>query len=594
MTDVFISYKREERARCEGIYRRLTALGLDVWFDAELTTGKSFDTEIEQVVSSAKSVVVLWSPASIQSEWCREEALVGKKRGVLVAIMINACEPPFGFGSTHFETLASDDFEYDHVPWLKVLRRIGDLAGRPGLADYAHAVGKAAALLRDCVDRHPADPLAESATQFARLLTTLTDQRFVSPREAPPDAAPRPASGPAAPSGPHAAWNAIDASLDTRDYDDFLEVYPHAGEAFEARRRRRRLTDWDQVDKRDASQVTTFIASGCFPALEVAARRVAEGLAAEADRARENAVPVGSSATSARAAAITGRSTTTRSYAIALNGVPEWPRLQMVAVTPGRFAIGSPQTEARWDGYFGEEEPQTEIHIDHVVALGRGPVSVAAFSAFIAQTGHYMGDRAFVFTNGNWENPLGKGWRDPGFHQDPSHPATCVSWRDALAFINWLNGQLGLIGRPDAYRLPSEAEWEFCCRAGSDAPFAFGETLSTDQANFDGRTSYGPARPTMIFRKGTTRIGAFRPNALGFDDMHGNVWEWCQDPWNEGLDQIPQDGRAREDGDPERRLLRGGAWYVPPEQARSAMRFWFNANARGCGIGFRLARTLLP
>ncbi len=599
MADVFISYKREERARCERIHRKLVALGLDVWFDTNLTTGKNFELEIEQVVTRAKSVVVLWSPASTQSEWVREEARLGKQRDVLVAIQISPCELPFGFGSTHFESLAAEDFADDHPSWLKVLRRIGQLTGRPGLADFSQARGRAAGLLRACAQSHPHDPLAERFRGLAEQMTADDETELLAPRFVPTGAAhpanldaTRDTPGPGDAVGQ--AWAVIEASLDPRDYGDFLEVYPQAEKAFEARRRRRRLDDWANTDQKDAAKVAEFITAGAFPALEAAARRVAEGLTAAADRARERALPVGSSAAEARAAAITGRSVFTRSYAIELPQLAAWPRLHMVAVPPGRFDMGSPAGERRWQGYFGEEEPRREIVIDRVVALGRGPVSLAAFAAFIDDTGHHMGDRAFVLRDGDWENPKGAGWRNPGFAQDGGHPVTCVNWFDAQAFIAWLNERVGLAGRPDAYRLPSEAEWEYCARAGYAAPFGFGDTLSTDQANFDGRTGYGGSPPSMVWRKGATPIGAFRPNAFGLQDMHGNVWEWCQDAWNASLESMPGDGGARETGEAKRRVLRGGAWYVAPEQTRSAMRFCFDSKGRGNGIGFRLARTLLP
>ena len=139
MVDVFISYKREERGRCERIYDKLHALGLDVWFDVRLTAGKSFDREIETAVKSAKAVVVLWSPASVESEWVREEAAVGKARDVLAAIRIAPCDLPFGFGTTHVEDIHEADFAEDHPGWLKILDRVGSLTGRPDVADYAKA-----------------------------------------------------------------------------------------------------------------------------------------------------------------------------------------------------------------------------------------------------------------------------------------------------------------------------------------------------------------------------------------------------------------------------------------------------------------------
>ena len=129
MVDVFISYKREERARCERIHEKLKALDLDVWFDVRLTAGKSFDREIEAAVKGAKAVVVLWSPASVESEWVREEAGVGKSRDVLAAIRITPCDLPFGFGTTHVEDIHEAEFADDHPAWLKILDRIGELVG---------------------------------------------------------------------------------------------------------------------------------------------------------------------------------------------------------------------------------------------------------------------------------------------------------------------------------------------------------------------------------------------------------------------------------------------------------------------------------
>ncbi len=143
MVDVFISYKREERPRCERIYRKLMAMELDVWFDAHLTSGEQFRREITQAVNAAKAVLVLWSPASVESEWVLDEAGVGKTRNVLVAAQLGACDMPIGFGQTHYERLHEEAFADVHHGWLKVLDRIGRLTGRPGLVGYSTALAKA-------------------------------------------------------------------------------------------------------------------------------------------------------------------------------------------------------------------------------------------------------------------------------------------------------------------------------------------------------------------------------------------------------------------------------------------------------------------
>lgn len=163
MVDVFISYKREERARCERIANKLRALGLNVWFDARLPSGKSFDREIESTLKQTKVVLVLWSPASVDSEWIRNEASEGKERGVLAAAQLAPCDLPIMFKSTHYETLYEPEFADDHPGWLKILERVAELTNRPGLVSYAKALGRAGEALQAWADIHPDDPLAPKA-----------------------------------------------------------------------------------------------------------------------------------------------------------------------------------------------------------------------------------------------------------------------------------------------------------------------------------------------------------------------------------------------------------------------------------------------
>ena len=587
MVDVFISYKREERARCERIHEKLKALGLDVWFDVRLTAGKSFDREIETAVKGAKAVVVLWSPASVESEWVREEAGVGKARGVLAAIRIATCDLPFGFGTTHVEDIHEAEFADDHPAWLKILDRIGELMGRPDLVDYSRTVGHTTSLLHRFAERHPTSPLAGKARLLAERLADSSGEGAV-PHGAGTSAAPRPLSG------PEAGWAQIEASSDPRDYADFLEVHPQSEQAFEARRRKRKLEDWAGTDQTDPGAVMAFLRSGSFAALQTLVQATADNLAGAAERSRLLSVPPSAKASEARAAAVAKRAVLARSFGINLSGVSNWPRPVMVAIPPGRFTMGLLGTEERSEGYDGEEEPRHDVEIAHVFALGRGAVTLGAFSAFIAETNHDMGESAFVLNGDKWENTPGRGWRDPGFAQGDDHPVTCVSWHDAQAFIAWLNERLALTDRPDAYRLPSEAEWEYACRAGTKTPFSFGASITTDQANFNGTAGYGGAQPSMIWRKATTPVGRFPANAFGIYDMHGDAWEWCEDAWNKTYDGAPADGAPWRTGDAALRVLRGGSWYDPPQVCHSAVRDRYNPTVRGSFCGFRLARTLSP
>ena len=164
-------------------------------------------------------------------------------------------------------------------------------------------------------------------------------------------------------------------------------------------------------------------------------------------------------------------------------------------------------------------------------------------------------------------------------------PVVNVSWADAQAFCAWLSRETG-----DAFRLPTEAEWEYACRAGARAAFAVGDELTTADANFlyaeDGR-QIGLGRRTPV--------GRYAPNAFGVHDLHGNVCEWVEDAWHPDYTGAPVDGSAwTTESDPARRVIRGGAWDYLPRLLRCAWRDSLPRTHRRDNLGFRIARTLEP
>ncbi len=255
-------------------------------------------------------------------------------------------------------------------------------------------------------------------------------------------------------------------------------------------------------------------------------------------------------------------------------GLPETPGYFAVVEKGKSFMMGSPEDEERWDGYDGREEPRHRVTFAHSFALARFALTFAEYDLFCDETGA--------------RRPPDQGWGRG------RQPVINVSWDDICGeggYLAWLNAKLGLTGRENAYRLPSEAEWEYACRAGTTTPFSFGETISTNQANYDGDYTYGSGAKGEN-RARTVAVHEFEPNALGLWQMHGNVWELCADRWHESYSGAPEDGSAWDTGESTDRVVRGGSWSGIPWSLRSAYRYGYDPDGRFIFQGFRLARTL--
>jgi formylglycine-generating enzyme required for sulfatase activity len=193
----------------------------------------------------------------------------------------------------------------------------------------------------------------------------------------------------------------------------------------------------------------------------------------------------------------------------------------------------------------------------------------------------------YTFENDKWEMRKNRSFRNPGFAQTPRHPAVGVNWDDATAYCQWLSKTTG-----KDYRLPSEAEWEYACRAGTSTPFWWGSSISTDDSNYDGNYTYGSGKKGQ-YRKATVPMESFKPNTWGLCQVHGNVWEWCADPWHENYRGAPEDGSVWQGGIQGLRVLRGGSWVNVPQDLRAAGRYTSSTENRSVTFGFRVARTLI-
>ena len=173
---------------------------------------------------------------------------------------------------------------------------------------------------------------------------------------------------------------------------------------------------------------------------------------------------------------------------------------------------------------------------------------------------------------------------NPSRFNGARRPVEQVKWRQAMEFCRRLSLRSGL-----SFTLPSEAQWEYACRASTTTPFAFGETITPELANYDGEDTYANAHgPKRECRKQTTPVGMFPANAWGLQDMHGNVWELCLDTWHDSYEGAPTDGSPWLTGDSSGKVLRGGSWYDFPRNCRSAYRYRPRPDNAEGSAGFRV------
>ncbi|WP_204139460.1 SUMF1/EgtB/PvdO family nonheme iron enzyme [Halomicronema sp. CCY15110] len=254
-------------------------------------------------------------------------------------------------------------------------------------------------------------------------------------------------------------------------------------------------------------------------------------------------------------------------------GIP----LEMMAIPGGQFVMGTPEEEGRDD-----EGPPHEVTVSPFF-MGKYAVTQVQWRqvAALPRVNRRLSANPSKF-KGNDQQPVEQ-----------------VSWEEAVEFCQRLSAYTNR-----TYRLPTEAEWEYACRAGTTTPFHFGETITTSLANYRGQDwkigdttypgNYGEG-PYGEFREKTTPVGMFPANRFGLCDMHGNVWEWCQDVWHGNYDSAPTDGTAWMEGSSQdRRVCRGGSWNYDPRDCRSAVRNHNAPGDRNNNLGFRVVCVAAP
>ena len=280
-------------------------------------------------------------------------------------------------------------------------------------------------------------------------------------------------------------------------------------------------------------------------------------------------------------------------FSAAFPGLSSMPSsANFVLIHGSEFTMGSPETEVERS----TDETQHQVKVSDFY-MGKYEVTVGEFKRFIAESGYktdaekagdsyvWNGSKAVLTKGVNWRYGVSGRVRPKS---EENHPVVHVSWNDAVEYCRWLSEKTG-----KWYRLPTEAEWEYACRAGSRTPFNKGGNITTSQANYDGNYPYNNNRRGQ-YRAKTVAVDTFTPNAWGLYNMHGNVWEWCDDVYGDkyydeckskGLVENP-DGPPPEAGSG--RVLRGGSWGGNAGGCRSACRACDSPDNRSSTVGFRL------
>jgi formylglycine-generating enzyme required for sulfatase activity len=287
--------------------------------------------------------------------------------------------------------------------------------------------------------------------------------------------------------------------------------------------------------------------------------------------------------------------------------------MPLVLIPDGRFQMGSPNTHP--DRYT-EEEPQHEVQITQSFYLGKYAVTRGQFRKFIDATGHPTeadkdgkGGGGYDADKKQFYYPVvGRNWLNTGFDQTDEHPVVNVSWNDAQAFCEWLSHKEG-----KKYRLPTEAEWEYSCRAHSTTRFYSGDDedslrrvaniadkslkLKWDYTNLKNKT-YEKLITDWFDRVSwddgypfTAPVGKFQPNAFGLYDMHGNVWQWCQDSYERDYYKNSPNRDPQGPVAGSFRVIRGGSFDDPARDCRAARRYRYDPADRYYDIGFRVVRV---
>ena len=271
---------------------------------------------------------------------------------------------------------------------------------------------------------------------------------------------------------------------------------------------------------------------------------------------------------------------------------------EMIVIPAGSFTIGAPPDEP---GRQADEGPRMKVTMARPFAASRYEITRRQYEAFLSATNHPVSGNCMTDRRkpGTWALDAETNVRDPGFRQSGDHPAACVNWNDAKAYVAWLNAKTG-----GGYRLLAEAEWEYLARAGSQTAYPWGSSINDGCRYMNGYDQVILGKKGNLYKDeavpfaacsdgylNTSPVGSFAPNGFGIYDLIGNLGEWVEDCATPSYAALQSDG-TNAPGDCSKRMVRGGSWGTQPRQLRSAERIRYKPTDVDDSIGIRVAKDI--
>ncbi|WP_373004773.1 SUMF1/EgtB/PvdO family nonheme iron enzyme [Hyphomonas sp.] len=563
MANVFLSYSRADRPKAQQVAAALEEDGLTVWWDKVLKAGQTYDEVTEGMLRNADVVVVLWSTVSVKSKWVRAEATLGERYSTVIPAMIATADRPILFELTQTADLIGWDGDRSEQRWVDFV------------TDLRHAITRKAAHKAETVvaPKPAAVPVAPAPTPAAPVASPLAEDGTIE----------------------NTFWTSIQTSTDTADFAAYLKRYP-AGHYSDLARNRIAVLDTkakapepvmvatpsstakaakpkSSLVPMIAGGVTLMIGAGWGVSALMPSRDNGSAVAKAADTGESPpadaavteaadpglAIPVDIAETADTAETI---SETVPGELEAEDAAPEGaapepaqtgPRpdcetCPVVASIPGgTFMMGSPDSESRRTG-------------------NEGPLHSVTVAPFVMSRSE--------ITYENWDACLADGgcggYRPGDTGKRGDMPVTSISWRDAQAYANWLSDKAGR-----TYRLPTEAEWEYAARGGTQTAYWWGDSFDRSKVS-----TGGPQASASLPENGFGLVGTL-----------GNVREWVEDCYVNNFSTAPNDGRAVLNGSCDLRVIRGGAWSDNAATHRAANRARVSRGTRDRKIGFRVVSS---